>query len=146
MTEKRRRIVVFGILALAIIWGIWNNPFASRKPAPTGPGSADDPDPQQLAQIAGINGSESARPALYDDWKDDPFARTRAIRTISKRTTESTPRFRLTAISRQGEGLMAVLDGQVVGLGSTISGWRVTAIGDSTVTLKNGSKSLTLKI
>lgn len=146
MTEKRRKSIVYGILVVAIIWGIWNNPFAAKKKEMDTP----QPVPANSAQVA--NAGIAAPVVAGDDsigglsWKDDPFVRDRAPRRHTDAVSKKAVQYKLSAISTSGGGSMAIVNGQILKQGGTIDDWMVAGIDDNAVLLKKGSENLKLTL
>ncbi|MCK4858606.1 MAG: hypothetical protein KAT58_11600 [candidate division Zixibacteria bacterium] len=148
MTDKKRKTLVFGILVVAVIWGIWNNPFSSGKKE-----SADAP--RQVANhVAPVVKPAVVGPALaasfanLEDWRHDPFVRTE--RAAPRKTTAPAaagPSFKLSVISRRGDNSMVIINGRVLRETDMIEGWKVVSIADNSVRLAKGSLTtkLTLK-
>lgn len=146
MTDKKRKLLVFAALAAAIIWGVWNNPFASRKEVSTAESvvNADsDPDPggEQVLLAATVTDFSDLQ-----DWKNDPFARKKAQGIARRSESPADPSFRVSVISRQNDCYMAVVNGKVVQESDSISGWTVTEINDDSVLLTKGTRRLKLTL
>jgi hypothetical protein len=146
MTERRRKTLVFGTLAVAIVWGIWNNPFSAAKIQ-----HADVAEPMPsdtlLQQQANTESVTADGQFAEDIWRGNPFARRGvACTSTSVPLLESRPSFALSAVSESGGSRMAVINGRVVAPGDKIDGWMVSKIADGTVTLADGEKVITLSM
>jgi len=145
VTEKRRKIAVFGILILAVIWGVWNNPFASHGKSDREVSDSmalSDPDPTTPVAVAGVT---VAAGQDVIGWQGDPFSRKKRT-SVSRRAPVVAARtdFRVSAISSQGGEYMAVVNGKVVQKGDLIAGWTVAEIEELSVLLTRGSERLKL--
>lgn len=146
MTEKRRKTIVFGILILAVIWGVWNNPFASQRKSDRERSDSialSDPDPTTLVAAAGVVDADAPDVA---GWQGDPFSRKKRTNAPRRAVVAARTDFRVSAISWQGDECMAVINGKVVQKGDLIAGWTVAEIEELSVLLTRGSERLKLTI
>jgi len=145
MNESLRKKLVFGLLAVAIVWGIWNNPFKGDDVTDLG-GSSVDPGTMLGDTLTDVieSGPSDVDYAVAEEWGSDPFprSRTKAI----ERSTEPVVRLKLSAISASGGSYMAIINGSVVSENSTIEGWKVASISSSEVTLNKSGRSKKLKV
>jgi hypothetical protein len=157
MTEKKRKRLMYGILVAAIIWGIWNNPFADRKKSSTAS------QPEVTSSVQSMADSivqaqlqhktrESNKPAMTDfpdlGWHRDPFAGHPEPR-ITKKPDDKQPMrqpFKLSGISSVGEQRMAIINGKLAGPQAVVEGWTVARIDPEAVLLKKGDQKKTLKL
>ncbi|MEZ5359119.1 MAG: hypothetical protein R3F48_09850 [Candidatus Zixiibacteriota bacterium] len=150
MSEKTRKIIVFGILILVGIWGYSNisermarnKKKAQENAAQTQPGAADDPasfdaaSPQIKASLpAGVFDQ-------YDDLniKTNPFYHNWA-RVENNREIE----LHLLGILYRAANAQALINGQVVKVGDTIDGYTITAITNESVALRKDGEDITLR-
>lgn len=146
MTEKRRKSIVYCVLVVAVIWGIWNDPFTAKK---NRPGSFET----KTANETHVVVAEIAAPAITDGdstgelgWTDDPFVRPNALKHRAETVTEKPAHFKLSAISTSGGGTMAIINGEIVKQGGAIHEWTVADINDNSVLLKKGTESRKLTL
>ena len=140
MTERNRKILVFGVLLVAIIWGAWNlMPHGNGDSAEELVAGQSDPDPDAAIQQAAIT---TPRAFSTDSltWKEDPFARRSMVSGRSK-TSKPEISFQLAAISAQAENAMALINGNVVRVGDEVAGWEVATIEPQSVLLRQGKRS-----
>ena len=146
MTERRRKVIVFAVLVVAVIWGIYNNPFSSGK-EPDASLSVDQPSVNATEMPA--QGNEVVRSSRYGDlkdWKADPFRRDAAPTSTPNVRVETGPYFNLSAISKSDRQSMAIINGRVIGEDGEIDGWAVMEIGAKSVVLSKGSDEIELKL
>ena len=147
MSDKRRKIIVYSILAIAIVCGIWNNPLSSKDEAkqqeeqPVVLGEADITHDSELAVI---DVPEIPKYHNQDGWKDDPFRREIVRRKIAQVNKEI--ELKLSAISTQGNRSMAIINGKVLSKNGLIDGWAVAEIDAESVLLVKGSKNVKLNL
>lgn len=146
MTEGRRKAIVFAMLVVAVIWGVYNNPFSSDKKPDAG--STVDQPPINAAEVSvqGEQIDQSSRYADLEEWKADPFHRDAAPRSTPNVRVETGPYFHLSAISRSDRQSMAIINGRVMGEDGEIDGWVVKEIGDGSVVLNKGPDEIELKL
>jgi hypothetical protein len=146
MTEGRRKAVVFAVLIVAVIWGIYNNPFSTNK-KPSAGSTVDQPSVYATERpVQSDQAVRSSRYADLKDWKADPFHRNAVPRSTPNGKVEAGPYFHLSAISRSDRQSMAIINGRVVGEDGEIDGWAVAEIGDNSVVLSKGSEEIELKL
>ncbi len=152
MSDKRRKIIVFSILAIAIVWGIWNNPLSSKKETrqseeqPAVRGEADIPDASEPAMNAAAAPDRSEE-SMLDGWKGDPFRRKIVSRTVAAPARiNKDETLKLSAISTQGSNSMAIINGKVLSRDGVIDGWAVAEIDAESVLLVKGSRNLKLNL
>ncbi len=146
MTEGRRKAIVFAVFVVAVIWGIYNNPFSSDK----------RPDAGSTVNQLSVNATEmpvqseqvvwSSRHADLEEWKADPFHRDAAPRSIPNVRVKTVPYFHLSAVSTSDRQSMAIINGRVLGEDGEIYGWVVAEISDKSVVLSKGSDEIKLKL
>ncbi len=146
MTEGRRKAIVFAVFAVAVIWGIYNNPFSSDKKPDAG-STVDQPSVNATEMpVRSEQDDRSTRYADLEEWKADPFHRDAAPRSTPKVQVETRPYFHLSAISTSDRQSMAIINGRVMGEDGEIDGWVVAEIGDKSVVLNKGSDEIELKL
>lgn len=147
MSEKKRKFIVYAILVLAVIWGIWNNPLSDGKKK-----LCDDPrsvscSDHAMSQPAASRSPVTANLPDLDSWENDPFVR---VKTSAKRARKVRQdqdwNFKLSAISSNGYGSMAIIDGQIVSERGTIDDWTVAEIDDNSVVLTKSSNKIELTL
>lgn len=142
MSENTRKKMVYGVLVVAIIWGIINNPFAEQTPHQF----ANSTDSAQWlpedsvaepVEVAGVARSDSLL-----RWKHDPFIRPQKAKIVQAESFG----LALSAISIANGKSMAMINGKIVGSGEIIDGWAVVDIQEQSVFLKKGSRNKELKL
>ena len=138
MTETRRKRVIYAVFIIAVLWGLYNQPWKGRerKTAP--------PVPQKPAVAAvvttGAATTEKAvvRPAT-SEWTIDPFRSSRRQESadegggVKNNGSASEPVLQGTMTVRGTE--VCVLDGQVCATGDRHGLWQITKIEQGVVTL-----------
>ena len=146
MTEGRRKAIVFAVFVVAVIWGVYNNPFSSDTKPDTG-SAVDQPSVNATEMpLQGEQVDQSSRYADLKEWKADPFNRDAAPRSTPNVQVETGPYFHLSAISRSDRQSMAIINGRVMGEDGEIAGWVVKEIGDRSVVLNKGPDEIELKL
>ena len=140
MTEKKRKTIVYAIFAIAVIWGIMNNPFNRKKPQWEDDSSASET--IQPISTAGV-GMADTKLTLSDKWGSDPFAQKS---TAAKTDQSSEVQFNLTAISKSEGEYWALINGRILAVNDSIEGWTVTQVTGKNVTLSKNGKTISLKI
>ena len=137
--EKKRKRIVYAIFIVAVIWGVYNQPWKRPDRSGKGPDPAGiDASAAAQAAAAAVNTSPvSADWVAVDKWTVDPF---RPISSRAQVVTEEEPEPsvmtpQLQGIMTVGSRVLCVLDGQVRRVGDQIGSWRVTAIENGTVTV-----------
>ena len=141
MNEKRRKKIVYLILGVAVIWGVYNFPTKrSEKADVETPETIQPPGPTSPAQSAGrmINIEQKVRAA----WGADPF---RARRSV-KAAPLSAPRWHLSGIVYNSQTQMAIINNRPVRAGDVVNNARVVSIKAKTVTLEHNGTLLTLTV
>jgi hypothetical protein len=142
VTESRRKAVIFAITIATIIWGAWNlwpRAETSRNNTEIAAGFG-------LADTTNSHGTRTLRsgtPAALPEWENDPFVRIRPHKTA---TVPRPADLKLSVVSRSGDKPMAVINGEVLAVGSTILGWTIIDMNESSVKLKKGTRTQELKI
>lgn len=153
MTERTRKIIVFAVFGVAVIWGFstlaprWKNKDgdSSSRPIRTGENAA-------INTSAPADGSQTAKPvpideiyAAYDTlgWGNDPFYRTPAPAPPPERPGDKA-RLRLMGILYRSVGAQALINGKIVAPGDVVNGYTVVEIVPGRVTLTNGKKIISL--
>ncbi|MFZ1685648.1 MAG: hypothetical protein WAU88_16145 [Candidatus Zixiibacteriota bacterium] len=154
MNEATRKKVMYAILVAAIIFGVWNftHPTNRRGPGPTPEATTTgsalvDSTAVQVAQVSALDLTARQNQA----WGRDPFTANSNVtarpaverpRTTAKPTATAAvvPGFRLSGIIYNKKTPMAVINGQMVGVGDEVDQARVKYIDQSKVTIiYNGS-------
>lgn len=155
MTEQKRKRVMYFILVIAVIWGIWNNPFGDRKrPSPQvqptmAPSVQSLADSILQAQQLRAGGRQQADTKFPDiGWHKDPFSgHPRSQRIDQPVPRESSgPTLRLSGISSMGDQKMAIINGKLAGPQAVVDGWVVASITSDAVVLESGGRRMTLKL
>jgi hypothetical protein len=144
MTKQQQQLLVLGGLAIVMTgvyaraWRLGRMPAPPAAPAPVeaaapaheaGPMLGDRPvSPQRPAQQARLA-------ALH--WARDPFLRGSGGLLDA---------LNLSGILWDAAQPMAIINGEMVGVGETIEGYRVVGITQATVAVSDGTETLTLQI
>lgn len=148
MTAARRKYIIHGILVVAVIWGVYNNPFSSRETATDvgcsiEPASAPLVESQQSASVS----PDKAELEQCNDWGHDPFPRKTSRQVVHERVTVSEKLdFKLSAISESGSKVMAIINGKIVRKGGEIDDWIVAEIDNDRVVMNRGAERVELKL
>lgn len=145
MTDRNRKIIVFSLLAVAVVWGAWNLLPGGGSGAGGAQAGYSDPDPDDVVKAAAV-GTPRAHSKDTLAWSEDPFAR-RGARTASGKQQPQQVSLHLAAVSARADNAMALINGTVVRVGDKVSGWQVATIEPEAVLLKQGTRSrrLTMK-
>lgn len=139
MAEATRKKIVYLIFVTALIYGAFH--FLSHK-AKTG----TDYSAAAIAPITGelpTPGDSIGKPDF--DWQRDPFAYGRASSDGSG-MRDRVPRFHLAAVSESNGKMMAIINGEPLGLGDVVDGWTLSALTKTGATLTFNGKALELEI
>jgi hypothetical protein len=157
MTERSRKRLMYAVLIVTVIWGLWNYPVSDRRGASNVLHETTVTSAQMLADsILKTTPSKHARPSpqtsltTFPDigWRTDPFAgHPQPRRAERKSTPEQTGHLlRLSGISTIGEQRMAIINGKLAAPQSTVEGWTVARIDPQAVVLTRGDQKQTLKL
>ena len=153
MNEANRMKVMYGILVAAIIFGVWNFTHPSKRPGPGPTPNATttcsalvDSTAVQVAHVSALDLTAKQN----QSWGRDPFTANSNITArpaVERPRTTTTgapaaviPGFRLSGIIYNKKQPMAVINGQMVGVGDEVDQARVKYIDQSKVTIiYNGS-------
>jgi hypothetical protein len=138
MTERTRKRIVYLVFLAALIYGAFNflGPHRS-KVTPTGTNEA-------LATIQPLQtaGTISTASADTTEWGRDPFVQP----AKSKQVVSRMERLTLSAISGSPANPLAVINGKILGIGESISGWQIKRISPRSVQLQRNGQNRTLSI
>ena len=140
MNAKKRKIIVYAIFVIAVIWGIANNPFGRKKPHWDNTDALNET--IQPISAASVGQTENSL-NLSDKWGSDPFVQRTAGAAPQ---LESRTKFNLTAISKSEGEYWALINGQIVAVNDIIEGWTVTQVTGKSATLSKDGKTISLKI
>lgn len=144
MSEKTRKTLVFGSLVLSLIWAYFN--FTGRKarrPADNRPRPAAVQTavvPQEVLVLS----PEAATEYEAKTWGKDPFYHARPA--APKRAVPDKVRLHLLGILYREVNSQALINGRVVGVGDTLSGYRVDRIERDHVKISDGGKTVILRV
>lgn len=148
-SEQKRKRIVYVIFVLAVIWGLYNQPW-KRPERNAAPVESTTP-AEATAQVATTTGTRAVVRTVDDeaapDWTVDPF---RPIATEEAVVVNEPERHHITPPELQGTMTvgarqLCVLDGRVHRVGDQIGTWKVTRIDAGQVTLI-GSAGETVKL
>ena len=141
MNEKRRKKIVYLILVVAVIWGVYNFPTKhDEKASVETPETIQPSNPASAAQSTGkmINIEQKVRAA----WGTDPFRVKRSV----KAAPLSAPVWRLSGIVYNNQTPLAIINNRPVRAGDVVNNARVVSIKAKTVTLEHNGTLLTLTV
>lgn len=141
MSEILRKKVLYGVLALAIVWGAYNFDFGGTERKP-------DNVPQATAEIspsAVTDAREQIDVAEYLDraWGPDPF---RTESHTVPRAKESRPSWELSGIVYHPSRPLAVINKKTVTVGDTVDRATVVGIDRREVTIRFEGRNVTLRV
>lgn len=143
MTEKRRKQVVFAVLVLAVVWGIYNQPWKRYRSPRDSHAEVESnameagPAPVAAAVVAAAGTSASATLPVTE-WTIDPFRNAPAAVSSNapKAPVEVVPVPVLQGIMTAGGEPVCIIGGKILKQGDRIGQWRVRAITDDQVELE----------
>lgn len=144
MSEKTRKTLVFGMLIGSLIWAYFNfsgrkaKRAADRRPRPAAVQPAVVP-PQ-----AYILDSNAAAEYEMKSWGKDPFYH--AHSTEARQVVPDRVKLHLLGILYREVDAQALINGRVVSVGDTLSGFRVDRIERDHVKISGGGKTITLRV
>ena len=153
MTERTRKIIVFAVFGVTVIWGFstlaprWKNKDGDSSNRSAGIGEYT-----ALKTSAPSDSNQTAKPvptdeicAAYDTlgWGNDPFYRTPAPAPPPERSGDKA-RLHLMGILYRSVGAQALINGKIVAPGDIVNGYTVVEIVPGRVTLTNGEKTISL--
>jgi len=151
MTERSRKRLIFAVLIVVALWGVFN--FLDHKKKASSPNIP----PQTVAPVASaqpsgttvINPIEKITDSYLDslrnqDWGKDPFYHNFALNPQIQRHQEIA--LRLMGISNGRQGSRVMINGKVLKVGDEIDGYIVSAIAADYVELNRDGKDLTLRL
>jgi hypothetical protein len=148
MTEKKRKKIVYAVFVLAVLWGLYMQPWKSGQ-QPTIPDEQTAVSPAPTAMTAVEAAIQRVVLDVPDaDWTIDPFRPAHPDQPVPEPVTDDGPRGELVL---QGtlvvEGArLCVINGHRLRDGDEIDGWRVLQIADGEVKLAGfGNERLTLR-
>jgi len=145
MNEQLRKKIVYGVLVLAIIWGIYNflpkdkenqNGIISPVVAPAVmPVASQMPPVEKAIDVAEMKNK---------NWGDDPF------RSMEKKTgthdTVGKPRWRLSGIVYNSFKPLAIINGKSVAVGDKLGNASIVEIKKESVVMEQSGTRVTLKV
>ena len=141
MNEKKRKKIVYLILVVAVIWGVYNLPTKRGEKADVEtPETAQPLNPTSPGESAGkmINIEQKVRTA----WGADPFRVRRSVKTAPL----STPVWHLSGIVYNSQTQLAIINNRPVRAGDVVNNAKVVSIKAKTVTLEHKGTLLTLTV
>jgi len=141
MNEKRRKKIVYLILVVAVIWGVYNFPTKRGEKADVeAPETVQLLNPTLPAQSAGkmINIEQKVRAV----WGADPFQ----VRRPVKAAPLSAPVWHLSGIVYNSQTQLAIINNRLVRTGDVVNNAKVVSIKAKTVTLEHNGTLLTLTV
>jgi hypothetical protein len=148
MTEKKRKTIVYAIFVLAVLWGLYMQPWKSNRQSEI-PDTYAETVP---ASVASTPIGAAMQRVILDvpdaGWVIDPFRPTNNSAPETAPVTDDGP---LGELVLQGTlvvdgSQLCVINGHRLHTGDEISGWRIVQIADGEVKLAGfGNESLTLR-
>ncbi len=144
MNEQKRKKLVYGLLALAIIWGIYN--FLPKTKPGTAIGS-DHLDPtaiQIVTQTNAVEKSINIAEMKSKSWGNNPFRATKNYAGTPEKTEDVL--WRLSGILYNSSKPLAIINGKSVAVGSKLGSATVIAIKKKSVVLEFSGTHVTLRV
>jgi type II secretory pathway component PulC len=141
VNEKRRKKIVYLILVVAVIWGVYNFPAKRGEkadietPATVQPLSSTLP-AQSVGKMINIEQKSLAA------WGADPFRAKKSFRPPPRKP----PVWRLSGIVYNSQTPLAIINNRPVQAGDMVNNARVLSIKAKTVTLEHNGALLTLTV
>ncbi len=144
MSEQKRKKVLYAVLVLAVIWGIYNFPSKRSK----GSGERSDTGTELLEETAPpvktppltkmINIEQKSK----EPWGDDPFrVQAQVVEVVSH-----TPGWHLSGIVFNSQAPLAIVNNRPVRIGDVVNNATVVSIKPKEVVLEHNGSLLTLTI
>lgn len=141
MNKKRRKKIVYLVLVVAVIWGVYNFPTKRGEKADIeAPETIQPLNQTSPAQSVGkmINIEQKARAA----WGADPFR----VRRSVKAAPLTAPVWHLSGIVYNSQTQLAIINNRPVRAGDVVNNAKVVSIKAKTVTLEHNGTLLTLTV
>lgn len=132
MTDQKRRRMMFALLVLSVLFGLYMKPWERR--ARTAAPLQTDPTSAAVDMEAATIEPQTAAIQLVAEWPArDPFTRPGEFKNqdaaiITEEVSLGAPSFVVQGVMTVDGQMVCVIDGQVRHVGSQISGWRVDKI------------------
>lgn len=132
MTDQKRRRMMFALLVLSVLFGLYMKPW-ERRTRTAAPVQADATSTAAGTETAPVE-PQVASIDLMADWPArDPFTRPGELKSrdaaiIVEEVSLGTPSFVVQGVMTVDGQMVCVIDGQIRHVGSQISGWRVDKI------------------
>ncbi len=160
MNETTRKKLIFAILIGSIILAIIMRPWESGRDHR---GQSDHGEQQQASELSAHAAVVTQSPGLRqgpttvaqpvefaESWPDNPFFDPHSAQTAATvapaGASSQTEQLRLQGILSSGGQRACVINGLTYPTGGTIQNWRVVEIGDHSVMLRRGSRTLRLTL
>ncbi|MCP4567653.1 MAG: hypothetical protein GY841_08745 [FCB group bacterium] len=146
MSDRNRKILVFGILIVTSIWGYFN--IAGRqakKAAQNYQNSASTSTPVVIAASEqNFMPEETVAQYQAEPWGVDPFYHAYSPRSVSRVSEEVT--LHLLGILYRKMNAQVLINGQILKEGDSLEGYRIVKIAPDYVNLQSEQKELTLRV
>lgn len=146
MNEQLRKKIIFGVLALAIVWAWFN--IGDQKDSTANEYNVPTIQPLSPAQAGTATEPKSDIDTLAlqnADWGADPF-RAATKRTYSKYRSTRPLSWKLTGIMYSHEQPLAYINNKMVKIGDLVDDARVVKIDRDRVTLEHNNRKITLTV
>ncbi|GAB4326659.1 MAG: hypothetical protein Kow0074_21480 [Candidatus Zixiibacteriota bacterium] len=139
VNERKRKRIVYAVFVLAVIWGLYNQPW--KRPERNSAPVASTSSAEAAAQVAGAAGVATtmrvAQTGAAPDWSVNPF---RPISTeepddVREPQRDDVAPPELQGTMTVGTRQLCVLDGRVYRIGDQVGTWNVSRINAGQVTL-----------
>ncbi|MBD3298562.1 MAG: hypothetical protein GF341_07910 [candidate division Zixibacteria bacterium] len=139
MSEAKRKRIVYAIFIVAVIWGLYNQPW-KRPSRDTGPVKSTSPAEAQAQVAASIAQAPMQRPRTVADapnWTSNPFRpmNTNGAEAVAAPEDDDVALPMLQGTMTVGARQLCVLDGRVHRVGDQVGIWTVADIKAGYVTL-----------
>lgn len=136
MIEAKRKRIVYGVFLLAVLWGLYMQPWKRRARHRPEPAPAASMDPAAPSATVTSPLADFASISSVADWTIDPFRPTAPVGADDPEgppIAPNTPVLQGTMMVRGEE--VCVIDGQVCKAGDRSGSWRIVQINNGEVTL-----------
>jgi len=141
VNEKTRKLIVYGLLVAAVIWGVYNfEPGRKRSHGPSA--NAPAVAAAMTAAVPGPAATIDIETEAARSWGEDPFR----VVAAPARQSERAPSWNLGGIIYSASAPLAIINNRTVGVGDEVGGATVVKIDRTQVTLDHAGKAVTLKV
>jgi len=142
MSETVRKRIMYGVLVLAVLWGVYNLDFGADNPDPSPAGASRTAVETKVQQTSPPSQQVDIARHESAPWGADPF---RVIKRTRKAPTVR-PEWNLKGIIFNNERPMAIINNRTLMVGQTVEGATITSIDKHRVLLNYSGERITLKV